>query len=184
MRRHLPQAGGTAGAREGHLGHRPSTLPPYLENFASRGALPRVRDVSTRRLSKSAPAGYCEACGPWVAKCRSLLHRPGPWHDETGLRGWVFDCARVPQGPLHRLRGFGQPDHLPDVGPWRLGKDLEQGGTRPQIALALGAAALRIPGRVVDEVFQLFAQDIGLIRGFRHSLYFNLWGHRITSVLT
>src|SRR5580658_582585 len=104
MRRHLPQAGGTAGAREGHLGHRPSTLPPYLENFASRGALPRVRDVSTRRLSKSAPAGYCETCGPWVTKCRSLLHRPGPWHDETGLRGWVFDCARALDKPLFAQR--------------------------------------------------------------------------------
>jgi len=76
-----------------------------------------------------------------------------------------------------------------DLGPRRLGKDLKQSGTDPQIALAFGAAALRIAGRVLHQIFQLFAQDANLLSGFWNSRQFNfrqfnLWGHRITSVLT
>jgi hypothetical protein len=34
IRRHLPQAGGTAGAQEGYLGHRPSSMPAHVEDSA------------------------------------------------------------------------------------------------------------------------------------------------------
>src|ERR1017187_10605013 len=74
--------------------------------------------------------------------------------------------------PLDPLLGrLSQPGrYLLDVGPRRPPKDLEQGGTHLEVSLARGAAALRIPGCVLDEVVQLFAQDVGLIGGFRNPL--------------
>src|SRR5580700_6441348 len=74
--------------------------------------------------------------------------------------------ARLPTS----LRGLGQRGQdLADVGRLRLAKDLEQDRTDPVVAAALGATALGFAGGVLDEVIQLFTQDVAVVGCFRNS---------------
>ncbi|MGO4883454.1 MAG: hypothetical protein ACLP59_21940 [Bryobacteraceae bacterium] len=73
-----------------------------------------------------------------------------------------------------------------NVGLGRLHKDLKQNGPDAQVAPAFAASTLLPVCGVADEIIELLAQDIGFIGGLgnRPPFWFNLWGHRITSVLT
>jgi len=58
---------------------------------------------------------------------------------------------------------------LPDRPGLRFAEDFEQYGSDAKIPLALGAAAYASLGDMADQVFQLFAHDIILIRWLRNS---------------
>jgi hypothetical protein len=75
----------------------------------------------------------------------------------------------------------------------RFAEDFEQHRPDTEVALAIRAAARALLGRMSDQVFQLFAQDIIFIRGIWnpgqiqwglpcHSIHFSVWDHRSTSI--
>ena len=91
--------------------------------------------------------------------------------------------APIPSSPygtneLQTLRGLNQlRSHLLDLGLLRLAKDLQQNRPHAEVTPALRAIAFISLRCMLDQVFQLFAHDVGLVGNFRNPGCLCLWCH-------